>query len=106
LHPICPHCGYDNTSVQKAGKDLSANGATHELVNVSEIIKTKPWQPVITKPFDNGDGCWYLETPYMTIKWPYKVLPCDIASVYLLKAPNGRMMIKGWYDESGKVHQI
>lgn len=106
LHPICPHCGYDNTSVQKPGRDLSVNGATNELVNVSEILKAEPWQAIIETPFDSGDGNWYLETRYATVKWPYKILPNDIAFVYLLKASNGRILVKGWYDASGKIHQV
>jgi len=104
LHPICPHCGYDNTSVQKAGKDLSINGATNELVNVSDIIKANPWQEVCEPPFMNG-ASWHIPTKYVIVIWPFKILPSDIVSVYLLKASNGRMTIKGWYDKNGKVHQ-
>ena len=106
LHPICPHCGYDNTSIQKAGRDLSVNGATHELINISEILKATPWQDVTGTPFDTGDGSWHLETRYATVKWPFEILPDDIVSVYLLKASNGRIMVKGWYDKAGKVHQL
>jgi superfamily II DNA or RNA helicase len=105
LHPICPHCGYDNTNTQKPGKDLSETGATNELVNVSEIIKTQPWQEVLGTPFDSGNGNWHLETRYAVVKWPFKILP-DIVSVYLLKTANGRIVIKGWYDKTGKVNQI
>lgn len=105
LHPICPHCGYDNTSVQKPGRDLTESGAEHELVNVSEIIKASPWQNIYAVPFKNGDT-WHLPTKYATVVWPFKVLPSDIVSVYLVKAANGRMLVKGWYDKVGKVHQV
>lgn len=106
LHPTCPHCGYDNTNTQKPGKDLSETGATHELINLTDILKAEPWQEVYEKPFMNGDGDWHIPTKYATVKWPYEILPRDIASVYLLKASNGRITIKGWYDRAGKVHQI
>jgi DNA repair protein RadD len=106
LHPICPHCGYDNTNTQKPGKDLSEHGATHELINLTEILKKRPWQEVLGMPFDSGNGDWYVETVYATVKWPYKVLPKDIAFVYLNKSVNGRISIKGWYDTRGHIHQI
>jgi superfamily II DNA or RNA helicase len=105
LHPMCPHCGYDNTSVQKPGKDLTVNGANHELINISEIIKANPWQDICEPPFKYGTT-WQIPTKYATVIWPYQILPRDIASVYLLKTANGRMVVKGWYDKSGKVHQI
>jgi DNA-binding helix-hairpin-helix protein with protein kinase domain len=105
LHPICPHCGYDNTSVQKAGKDLTETGANHELINVTDIIKANPWQDIYEPPFKYGTT-WQVPTKYATVIWPYAVLPSDIVSVYLLKTANGRITIKGWYDRTGKVHQI
>jgi DNA repair protein RadD len=105
LHPICPHCQYDNTNTQKPGKDLSETGATNELINVTDILKKAPWQQVLGTPFDSGNGDWHLETRYAVVKWPFKVLP-DIAYVYLTKASNGRITIKGWHDKDGKVHQI
>lgn len=105
LHPICPHCQYDNTSVQKAGRDLSINGATNELINVGDIIKADPWQEICEPPFKHGTS-WQLPTKYATVLWPYRILPADIVSVYLLKAANGRMMVKGWYSKDGKVHQV
>jgi DNA repair protein RadD len=105
LHPMCPHCGYDNTNIQKPGKDLSVNGATHELINVSEIIKANPWQEITEPPFKHGSS-WQIPTKYAVVVWPYELLPSDIVSVYLIKASNGRMTIKGWYDKRGKVRQI
>jgi len=104
LHPLCPHCGYDNTSTQKPGKDLTEKGATHELINITDIIKANPWQDICEPPFKYGTS-WQIPTKYATVIWPYDILPRDIVSVYLLKASNGRMMVKGWYDKFGKVHQ-
>lgn len=104
LHPMCPHCGYDNTSVQKPGKDLTETGAINELINVTEILKANPWQEICEPPFKYGTT-WQIPTKYATVIWPYQILPRDIVSVYLLKASNGRMMVKGWYDKAGKVHQ-
>lgn len=104
LHPLCPHCGYDNTSVQKPGRDLTERGADNELINISEIIKAEPWQLITEPPFKYGTT-WQVPTKYATVIWPFQILPRDIVSVYLLKAANGRMMIKGWYDKTGKVHQ-
>jgi superfamily II DNA or RNA helicase len=106
LHPICPHCQYDNTSVQKAGKDLNVNGATNELLSVSEIIEKEPWQEITGTPFNTGDNSWHVETRYATVKWPYELIPNDIVSVYLRKAGNGRMVIKGYYDKKGRIYQI
>jgi DNA repair protein RadD len=103
LHPICPHCGYDNTSVQKAGKDLTETGANNELINISDIIKAIPWQEVCEPPFKYGSS-WQIPTKYATVIWPFAILP-DIVSVYLLKTANGRIVVKGWYDKAGKVHQ-
>jgi hypothetical protein len=105
LHPICPCCGYDNTGVQSYGKDLNESGSVDEFVNTTEIIKANPWQQITRPPFKMADG-WHLPTRYATVKWPYQELNDDIVSVYLLKAGNGRMMIKGWYDKAGKVHQV
>jgi DNA repair protein RadD len=105
LHPICPHCGYDNSSVREAGKDLNEWGASDELVNTTELIKQNPWQQ-ITRPPYRGSTSWQLPTRYATVKWPYEVLPQDIVSVYLVKASNGHLVVKGWYDKHGKVHQI
>jgi DNA repair protein RadD len=103
LHPICPHCGYDNTSVQKAGKDLTERGANNELINITDILKAEPWQQVCEPPFRYGTT-WQIPTKYATVIWPYAILP-DIVSVYLLKTANGRIVVKGWYDKAGKVHQ-
>ncbi len=105
LHPICPCCGYDNTGIQSYGKDLNESGSVDEFVNTTEIIKANPWQQITRPPFKTADG-WHLPTRYATVKWPYQELNDDIVSVYLLKAGNGRMVIKGWYDKAGKVHQV
>lgn len=104
LHPICPHCGYDNTSIQRPGKDLSVNGASDELINVTQFIKDNPWQEIVATPFRQGTQ-WQLPTKYATVPWPFEILPSDIVSVYLLRANNGRMMVKGWFSKDGKVHQ-
>lgn len=105
LHPICPHCFYDNTVVQKAGKDLSEHGATNELINITQIIKNEPWQNISETPFKNGTS-WHLPTKYVTVTWPFEILPHDICSVFLVRASNGRMTVKGWYDKAGKIHQL
>lgn len=105
LHPTCPHCGYDNSSVREAGKDLNEWGASEELVNVSELLKREPWQAITRPPF-KGSTAWQLPTKYAVVRWPYEVLPSDIAMVYLKKADNGHLLVKGWYDRHGRVHQI
>jgi superfamily II DNA or RNA helicase len=105
LHPICPSCGYDNTSVQNAGKDLSEWGGSDELVSTSAILKANPWQPITRPPF-KGSTHWQLPTKYATVKWPYGDLPADIAHVYLVKAGNGHLVVKAWYDKKGVIHQL
>ncbi len=105
LHPICPHCQYDNTGVQSPGKDLTETGADNELVNLSDLLKAQPWQPVTRPPFMNFES-WHVPTKFGTPKWPYKTIPENIERVYLQKSSNGVIVIKGWYDGSGKVHQV
>jgi hypothetical protein len=105
LHPMCPHCGYDNSSVQNAGKDLSETGAADDIISTSEILKAYPWQDITRPPFKTPTS-WQLPTKYATVRWPYAELPGDIAKVYLVKAGNGHIVVKGWYSQSGVVHQI
>jgi DNA repair protein RadD len=105
LHPICPHCKYNNINTQKPGKDLTEYGATNELINVAEIIKKEPWQEICDIPFQSGES-WKIPTKYAIVHWPYKILPSDIVSVYLINAYNGRMLVKGWYDKQGTIHQL
>lgn len=105
LHPMCPHCGYDNSSVQNAGKDLSEQGASDEFVSTAEILKAQPWQMITRAPFKAAKG-WNLPTKYATVKWPYEVLPPDIARVYLTKAGNGHIQVKAWYSYAGHVTQL
>lgn len=105
LHPMCPHCGYDNTSMQEVGKDLSETGAAEELISTTEILKREPWQ-MITRPPFKGATHWQLPTKYATVKWPFAELPPDIMRVYLVKAGNGHITVKAWYSQNGVVHQI
>lgn len=104
LHPICPRCEYDNTSLQQPGKDLTEGGALDELINTTDILKAQPWQHVTRPPFKTSS--WQIPTRYMTVKWPFDLLPENIAAVYLTKAGNGHITIKGWYDRNGAVHQV
>jgi DNA repair protein RadD len=105
LHPICPHCNYDNTSVRDVGKDLSEWGGSQELVSTTEIIKRDPWQDITRPPF-RGSTSWQIPTKYATLKWPYEVLPTGIAKVFLVRANNGHLQIKGWYGTDGLIRQI
>ena len=105
LHPICPHCGYDNTSVREVGKDLNENGSDKELVSISDIIKREPWQDITRPPF-RGSASWHIPTKYAVCRWPYDVLPPEISKVYLVKAANGHLIVKGWYGNDGQVHQL
>ncbi len=104
LHPICPHCAYDNTSLQSPGKDLTEAGAENELINTTDIIKLQPWQHITRPPFKTTS--WQIPTRFMTVRWPYDALPENIQAVYLTKSGNGHIMIKGWYDTAGAVHQV
>jgi DNA repair protein RadD len=104
LHPICPFCQFDNSSVQSPGKELNTRGGEHEAVNVRNIIEAEPWQAVVLPPVKmNGSG-WMLTTKYTTALWPYEVLP-QPHSVYLKRSPNGRYVAAGIYDVNGQVHQ-
>ena len=105
LHPICPHCLYDNTSVRDVGKDLSEWGGSQELVSTTEIIKRDPWQDITRPPF-RGSSSWQIPTKYATVKWPFEILPAGIAKVFLVKANNGHLLIKGWYGTDGQIRQV
>ena len=105
LHPWCPHCGYDNTSIRDIGKDLSDRGAIHDIVNVKEFLDAEPWQRVIGNPHNVRNG-WILNTKYASVKWPYEIIPQDIHAVYLTRAKNGRVQVRGYYDGAGVVHQV
>lgn len=104
LHPICPFCQFDNSSVQSPGKDLKTRGGEHEAVSVKKIIEAEPWQAIVSPPMKNGVG-WVLTTKFTTAVWPYEILPGDPHSVYLKRAQNGRYTVAGIYDLQGKVHQ-
>lgn len=105
MHPICPHCGYDNTSVRDVGKDLSEWGGSQELVTTTEIIKRDPWQDVTRPPF-RGSAKWQIPTKYATVTWPFEILPAGMAKVFLVKAGNGHLRVKGWYGTDGQIHQV
>lgn len=104
LHPICPACGFDNSSVQSPGKDLKTRGGASEAVNVKKIIEAEPWQQVVSAPIKHHAGGWILTTKYTTAIWPYEHLPHP-HSVFLKRSPNGRYMAAGIYDINGQVHQ-
>lgn len=104
LHPICPFCEYDNSSVQNPGKDLQTRGGAGEAVNVKKIIDAEPWQQVISAPIKNDTGGWILTTKYATAIWNYEHLP-DVHSVFLKRAANGRYVAAGLYDKQGVIHQ-
>jgi len=104
LHPICPHCNFDNTVTREGGKDLNSRGAGGEAVNVAKLIAAAPWQAVTSPPVKNLSGGWYLPTQYAMVVWPYEDLP-QVHSVYLERANNGRYTAKGLYDVHGQLHQ-
>src|SRR5215471_1094717 len=106
LHPICPHCGYDNTSIRDVGKDLSESGHAKELISTTEILRREPWQDITRPPF-RGTTSWQLPTKYVTVRWPYDVLPENISKVFLVRTGNGHVVVKGWYDDRNcVVHQL
>ena len=105
LHPICPHCHYDNTSVRDVGKDLSEKGHTGELISTTEILKREPWQD-LTRPPYRGTTSWQLPTKYATVRWPYDILPPEISKVFLVRSANGHIVVKGWYGNDGIVRQL
>lgn len=105
LHPICPFCQYDNSSVQQPGKDLMTRGAASEAVNVKKFVEDNPWQEIVSPPIKNDSGGWTLTTKYTTAIWKYEVLPGEPRSVYLKRAANGRYVAAGLYDTQGRVHQ-
>lgn len=104
LHPLCPHCGMDNTITRDGGKDLDTRGAGGEAVNVAKMIAQKPWWPVTSAPVKNLAGGWYLNTQYAVANWPYEDMP-QVHSVYLERSGNGRYVAKGLYDVHGQLHQ-
>jgi len=104
LHPTCPFCGFDNSSVQSPGKDLKTRGGEHEAVNVRKIIESEPWQVIVSPPVRQNSG-WLLTTKFTTALWPYDVLPNGSHSVYLKRSTNGRYLAAGIYDMRGNVHQ-
>lgn len=103
LHPICPHCGFDNSVGRSDGKDLQTRGGGHEAVNVQKIIAAAPWQPIISQPVKNPGGGWLLTTTYTTVMWPYEQLPA-VHSVYVKRSANGRYVANGLYDIHGQLH--
>ena len=105
LHPICPHCEFDNTVNMAPGKDLKTRGGGYEAVNIKKIIEAAPWQQVVSPPIKNDSGGWLLCTPYTTCVWPYDVLPGEPHSVFLKRAQNGRYTAAGIYDLNGQLHQ-
>lgn len=105
LHPICPFCQYDNSSVQSPGKDLKTRGGEHEAVSVRKLIEADPWQAIVSPPVKmNGSG-WLLTTKFTTCLWPYEVLPDAPHSVYVKRSQNGRYTAAGIYDIQGRIHQ-
>jgi hypothetical protein len=103
LHPVCPHCGYDNSAVREVGKDLNETGGADEIITTAEIIKAQPWQTITRPPYKVTNG-WRLPTKYVLAKWPYEILPGDIAGVYLVKGQG--YVVKGWINQQGIVHQL
>lgn len=104
LHPICPHCEFDNTITIAAGKDLVMRGGANEAVNVRKLIEAEPWQEIVSAPVKNSAGGWTLTTKYTTALWGYETLP-DVRYVHLKRAPNGRYVAAGLYDSQGVIHQ-
>lgn len=104
LHPMCPHCGFDNTVTQSSGKDLSTRGGAQEAVNVAKIVESQPWQQIVAPPVKNDAGGWLLTTKYVVVQWPYDQMP-QPHSVYLRRSGNGRYVAAGLYDVHGQIHQ-
>lgn len=105
LHPMCPFCGFDNSSVQSPGKELKTRGGEHEAVNIRKIIEKEPWQSIVSAPVKQHGGGWLLTTKYTVAIWPYEILPGDPHSIYLKRSQNGRYTVAGIYDRNGQVHQ-
>jgi DNA repair protein RadD len=104
LHPTCPFCGFENSSVQSPGEDLRTRGGEHEAINIRKIIEEAPWQQIISPPVKQNSGGWLLTTKFTVCTWPYEILP-QPHSVYLKRAQNGRYVAAGIYDVNGQVHQ-
>lgn len=104
LHPMCPHCGFDNTSTQSPGKDLKTRGGASEAVNVRKLIEAEPWQAIVSAPVKYDSGGWLLTTKYATALWPYEQLPA-LHSVFLKRSPNGRYMAAAVYGTDGQIYQ-
>lgn len=104
LHPICPFCGFDNTTTMSPGKDLKTRGGGNEAVNIKKFIEENPWQEIVGAPVKNPAGGWVLTTKYTTAIWPYEDLPQPKA-VYLKRSNNGRYLASGIYGIDGVVHQ-
>lgn len=104
LHPICPHCNFDNTQSNSPGKDLKTRGGGYEAVDVKKILDAEPWQAIVSAPIKNDAGGWLLTTKYTTAVWPYEQLP-QPHSIYLRRAANGRYTASGIYDIHGQIHQ-
>ncbi len=104
LHPICPFCAYDNTTIISPGKDLKTRGGASEAVSIKKILDAEPWQAVVSPPIKNESGGWTLTTRFTTAIWPYETLPPP-AHVYLKRAQNGRYTAAGLIDVNGQMHQ-
>jgi len=89
LHPICPFCGYDNTTLVEHGKDLKTRGGAAEAVSIRKILEAEPWQTIVSPPVKQDHGGWLLTTKFTTAVWPYESLP-EIDYVFLKRSPNGR----------------
>jgi superfamily II DNA or RNA helicase len=106
LHPTCPFCGFDNSSVQQPGKDLKTRGGEHEAVDVRKIIEGEPWQQIISPPVKQNGSGWLLTTKFATTTWKYDTFPCEPHAVYLKRAPNGRYVAAALYDSTQQqIHQ-
>ena len=104
LHPMCPHCGFNNGVTQNPGKDLKMRGASGEAINVKRILEAAPWQPIISPPVKNNGTGWTLTTQYATAVWPFEHLPPP-NYVYLTRSGNGRYVAGAVCDVHGVVHQ-
>lgn len=104
LHPTCPFCGFDNSSVMSPGKDLKTRGGEHEAVNIRKIIESEPWQLIVSPPVKQNGSGWLLTTKYTTATWPYEQLP-EPHSVYLKRSSNGRYVAAAICDTNKFVHR-
>lgn len=105
LHPMCPHCGFDNTAIREEGKDLKTRGGHSEAVNVAKIIEAAPWQDIISEPVKNPAGGWHLPTRFVNVVWKFEQLPDAPNRVYIKRAGNGRYVAHGLYDVYGQIHR-